>query len=518
MAKDLSQPLEAINAVISCGLLAFSIALIMGLIAKSETKISGDVSPALAYVTLWGAIIWLTMVEGGQGSLVGLTPVNLDLYKESHKLAYKSTVVCYEGDNLDRYLLGRQFMVVLVVFTVNMSGGPNEGATLWGLPDWIFDIFLGGGLAMILLTCNVGQLNSQVNASHCMLDYINNYFAYFTFVVAMLIEFSGLLHASYLVQYAVAAMAGKPIESNEEARGFGANVFFWGRCLVSLAILGFCFAVTFEALFSEQTTLWSGVPPSAAIVVWVALMCVVGMLEGMQIAFFAMAKLPESERGDSYWAKKTCGLLFKGEGVNLPGFMIGRQLCVVSCMFFVARVTSVSLGENDDGTTKDNIFGVSNGLQELFNFGFLGALIVTIVASISWQLVASAFPMLFLNSPFTYFLLSFCLLLESTGICNAAWVLAAIHKKIAGFQRDEVYIGTAEERAKKNMGDDVSALPLGVGHMAKLPGFFEQVGLPPAVLELMENDPSVKKFVDDLMDSMHSRNSAAAAEVNSEVP
>lgn len=510
MAKDLSQPLEAIKAVISCGLLIFSIVLIMGLIAKGETKISGDVSPALAYVTLWAAIIWLTMVEGGQGSLVGLTPVNLDLYKESHKLAYKSTVVCYEGDNLDRYLLGRQFMVVVVVFTVNMSGGPNEGAELWGLPGWVFDIFLGGGLAMILLTCNVGQLNSQVNASHCMLDYINNYFAYFTFCVAMLIEFSGLLHASYLIQFAVAAMSGKPIESNEEPREGLAKAFFWFRCLLSLAILGFCFAVTFEALFNEQTTLWGGVPPSVAVIVWVALMCVVGMLEGMQIAFFAMAKLPESERGDSYWAKKTCGLLFKGEGVNLPGFMIGRQLCVVSCMFFVARVTSVSL---DDG--EDNIFGVSDGLQELFNFGFLGALIVTIVASIAWQLVASAFPMLFLNSPFTYILLSLCLALEATGICNASWVLAAIHKKIAGFQRDEVYIGTAEERAAKNKGDDTSHLKSGAGHIYKLPGFAEHLVMPSAMKDLIANDPSVKKFVDDLMDSVHS---AGNAEVSADVP
>ena len=513
MAKDLSQPLEAFKAFYSVALLIFSVIMIMGLIANSQTKLSGDVSPVLAYFTLWGAIIWLTMVEGGQGSLVGLAPVHLELYKESHSLTHKSTVVCYKGDNLDRYLLGRQFMVVLTVFTVNISGGPNEGAELWGLPNWVFDIFLDGGLAMILLTCNVGQLNSQVNASHCMLDYINNYFAVFTFYVAMLIEFSGLLHASYLVQMAVAAIAGTPIESNEPPRNAAQSAFFWGRCLFSLAILGFCFAVTFEALSNGQTTLWSGVPSGAAIIVWMVLMCIVGMLEGMQIAFFAMAKLPESERGDSYWAKKTCTLLFKGEGVNLPGFMIGRQLCVVSCMFFVARVTSVKIETGDD-----NVFGVNQGLQELFNTGMLGALIVTIVASISWQLVGSAFPMLFLNNPFTYFLLSFCLLLESSGICNAAWVLAAIHKKIAGFERDEVYIGTAEERAKKNMGDDADALPVGPGHIAKLPGFFEKVGLPPAVLELMENDPSVRKFVDDLMDSMHSRQSAHAADINSGIP
>merc|ERR1712106_276505 len=122
-----------------------------------------------------------------------------ELYKESHKLAYKCSHICHKGDALDRYLLGRQFMVVIVVFTVNMSGGPNADAELWGLPKVIIDIFLGFGLAMILFTCMVGQLNSQVNASHHMLDYLNNYFGLFTLWVANLIEFSGLLHASYVV-------------------------------------------------------------------------------------------------------------------------------------------------------------------------------------------------------------------------------------------------------------------------------------------------------------------------------
>merc|ERR1712008_592284 len=111
---------------------------------------------------------------------------------------------------------------------------------------------------------------------------------------------------------------------------------------------------------------------------------------------------------------------------NLPGFMVGRQLCVVSCMFFVARVTSVKMGEDDE-----NLFGVSDPAQELFNTGLLGALMLTILGSISWQLVASAFPLAFMRSPITYVLLRICLGLECTGICQGAWVLAAIHKKVA---------------------------------------------------------------------------------------
>jgi hypothetical protein len=52
----------------------------------------------------------------------------------------------------------------------------------------------------------IGQLYSQVNASHSAIDYINAYFALFTLSVARGIEFSGLFHASYLVQILVDAL------------------------------------------------------------------------------------------------------------------------------------------------------------------------------------------------------------------------------------------------------------------------------------------------------------------------
>jgi hypothetical protein len=42
--------------------------------------------------------------------------------------------------------------------------------------------------------------------------------------------------------------------------------------------------------------MWDGVPAGAAVVVFFILVSVVGLLEGLQIAFFAVAKIPESER------------------------------------------------------------------------------------------------------------------------------------------------------------------------------------------------------------------------------
>ena len=273
------------------------------------------------------------------------------------------------------------------------------------------------------------------------------------------IEFSGILHTCYLIQKLFAWLAGKPIQSNEPPRSALANIFFYGRCAMSIAILVFSFVVTLTALFGGNTTMWSSVPPGASIVIFFGLLCIVGLLEASQIAYFAVTKLTKEERGHSYFGEKSCEILFKNNNHNLAAFMVGRQLCVVSCMFIIARIASVSMKEGES-----NLFGVSDATQGLFSTGLLGALIVAIIGSITWRLLASAFPLFFLANPACYILLRWCLLLEYTGILHGAWVLAAIHKKLAGFQRDEVYIGTAEERAAQNLADKSKNVPVGAGH------------------------------------------------------
>jgi len=451
-----SNAIQMIKQGYSSILLVFSIALIVGIIFTEQTRLSHNSHPVVALVVLLVSVTWLTMVEGGQGALVGLGPVDPDLYKESHKLTHKCTTFVFKGDNLNRYLLGRQFMVILIVFVVELSGAYHSSEDhdgLWGLPGWLITIFLGSGLAMIMFTCMVGQLNSEIIGCHYMLDYLNSWFAVITIWVAMGIEFSGILHICYLVQQSVGYIAGQPIQSNEPPRGLLQNIFFYGRCLFSIALLAFSFAVTFSAIFQKKTTVWESVPPYASVIIFFVLMGVIGVLEGSQIAYFACVKMQKVERGEDgkmgYFAKRSSEILFRNENHNLAAFLVGRQLCVVSCMFFIARITAVKVE-----TPEDNIFGVPNGVQKIFNTGLLGAIIVAVVASVSWRLIASAFPLQFFKNPIPYFFLRFCLVLEMTGILHGAWVIANIIIKLSGVQRDEIYIGTAEERAaaltKKN--------------------------------------------------------------------
>merc|ERR1712127_748385 len=273
----------------------------------------------------------------------------------------------------------------------------GAGADVLGLPDWVTAIFLGSGIAMVLQNVVVGQLTSQVNASHMMLDYINNHFMTFW-------------------------AAGKPVESNEPPKTGFTFAFFWGRVLFSLGVLGFALAVTIEALYLGKTSAWDGIPDTVSLILFIVLMCCVGLLEGMQIAFFTVAKLPKSERGSSSLALKTCHCLFKNGGKNLPGFMCGRQMTVTLCFFIIARVTTI----NVDIGNEPNIFGVPDYIQRMFNLGFMGALTTTILGSIAWQLVAGSFPIAFLSNPIVYVFLQFALFLEATGICSAAWFLALI--------------------------------------------------------------------------------------------
>mmetsp|Transcript_55721 Transcript_55721/g.67167 ORF Transcript_55721/g.67167 Transcript_55721/m.67167 type:complete len:516 (+) Transcript_55721:75-1622(+) len=493
--------------IYSTCLLIFCSLIVMTVIWSGNTRIGQDSHAIVSFFIFVLAISWLAIVEGGQASLVGLPPVQMDLYKESHPISHKTMAIINKGDNLDRYLMGRQFMVLALVFIENMCGHPvDEERKILGMPLVINKIFLGTGLALFFMTAMGAKISAQVNASRCMLDYGDNYFCFLTMQAARLIEVSGLLHCCYVVQMFFAYASGQPLKSKEAPRNAVQSLFFWTRVVLSTAILVFALTVTISALFEEKTTMWKGVPPTVSVILFFGFMTVVGMLEGMQIAFFAVAKMTDAEREVKPWAKKTCDILFEGDGRNLPGFMVGRQMCVTLCFFIVARVTTVIPPEKGE----KNLLDVGDALQKFFETGLLGALITTILASITWQLVASAFPMAFLSTPITYVLLRFCLLLEWTGLCQGAWVVARLEAKIRGLKRDEIFIGTADERALKQIKDKSENLK-GPARPVPLIGY---TNVPDGSLELMSINEGVKDVSKKTTDSNSSMEDTTRTEVN----
>ena len=429
----------------SLALLVFSVTVVMAAMFTDQTKMTDEgMPPIAAFFIFWFLIIWLATMEGGQGALVGLQPIDKTLFMNSHPISFKNTSVAHFESNMERFIVGRQFLVVLVVFVINLMASAIPDASVLNLSSTMVEIFLGSGIALILTTITLGQLTAQVNAANCMLDFINNYFMTFTVYVSLAIETSGLLHSVYLVQIIFAKIAGKQDELDSPTKKSTTSKFlFWIRVVASLTILGFAFAVTLSALFQGKTTMYEGVPEAVSVIIFFVLMCFVGLMEGMQIALFAVVNLPQEELEQHHAAKRVCELTFHGR--NLQAFLIGRQIMVTICMFIVARITAVNVDTATDDS--ENIFTMKDGMQAFFNTGLLGAVITTVVASLAWRIVASSFPVAFLSNPLIYIIIRLCLILEASGICSAAWLLAYVQKLVMGYEMDEVFIGTPDERA-----------------------------------------------------------------------
>ena len=107
-------PLELFKQFYSTCLVIFSVVIVTALMFTENTKVAADAHPVVALVVMWLGILWMSMVEGGQCSMVGLPPIDRELYKDSHKITYQICSLGHKGDNLDRYLMGRQVSTTIL--------------------------------------------------------------------------------------------------------------------------------------------------------------------------------------------------------------------------------------------------------------------------------------------------------------------------------------------------------------------------------------------------------------------
>jgi hypothetical protein len=244
-------------------------------------------------------------------------------------------------------------------------------------------------------------------------------------------------------------LTGAKSEKSEDAdeEPIWMKAFFWLRVLFSLLALSFCFAVVIHEILEGRTTMWSGVPGGVSVLIFFVLMAFVGMMEGMQIALFAVLRMDQAKIKQSHpMAHANCELTFRGN--NLPAFLVGRQICVTICMFVVARVTGINTDHQDfiDGATS---FDVGSSAQDFINTGLLSALITTIIGSLAFRVIASASPLLFLSNPIINVIIRLCLCLEATGVMNFSWVTAIVLRWIMRAKPDETYTKAPEFVVKK---------------------------------------------------------------------
>ena len=437
--------IDIFKYVYSSLLLAFCLVVVMCAIFTKQTKATDayNMPPVAAFSVFWLMIMWLAVLEGGQGCIVGLQSVDTALYAQSHPRTLQCMEIVQKDDNVERFIIGRQFLVVLVVFVTNLMASAIPDADVVGLHEDVSKVFLDSGAALILVAIILGQLTSQISATTCMIDFINNRVMLFTIYAALAIEASGILHCTYLVQMIFSYFAKTTSDPNHQSseRSMFQKTLFWSKVCLSVVLLVFALHTTLLALFEGQTAMWEGVPGAVSVLLFFALMGLVGLMEGIQIALFAVLRMSEEELSSNRSAFSCCKLAF--EGRNFEAFLIGRQIAVTMCMFIIARISTIEVDIDDPDS--DNIFSVKDGTQEFLNTGLLGAIITTIFASLAWRIIASSFPLAFMSNPLIYGIIWFCLILEKSGLCSAAWLLATVQKYILCYKADEIYLCTLEK-------------------------------------------------------------------------
>ena len=101
--------LDYVRFVFSGLLVIFSTVVTFYAIIEQKTSFFPEVVPGWAALIMFLIVVfWLGVVEGLQLALVELKRLSPDSYKMTHPKAHAFMQIVNKGDNLERFLMGRQ--------------------------------------------------------------------------------------------------------------------------------------------------------------------------------------------------------------------------------------------------------------------------------------------------------------------------------------------------------------------------------------------------------------------------
>ena len=122
-------------------------------------------------------------------------------FRRSHPRAFRLHAMVKDGQNVQRFLVGRQFFVVFVVFLIaQLTTFRNLDL---GLPEWLHVSIIDTGLAGALFTLCFGQLVPQLVASTHPMLMMGFYGAYEATRLCITLEWLGICQASWVIKRAM---------------------------------------------------------------------------------------------------------------------------------------------------------------------------------------------------------------------------------------------------------------------------------------------------------------------------
>ena len=219
----------------------------------------------------------------------------------------------------------------------------------------------------------------------------------------------------------------------------------------SAGLLLFSGVVVCYSILEQKTSMWKEVPGWASLLIFIFVLWCLGVMEGLQIALVELKRLnPEFYQNTHPTAYKLGQIASRGD--NIEKFLMGRQVFVVCSVFFAAKLTTIH-GRTEEGF----LFYVPAWVQAVFlETGLLACVVVVIVAQLMPQIVASIYPVQFLELLVMRPAYYACIVLESTGLTHFCWVLAYLFSRVFRMKEEhfEIQLQDESKTEKRNAAND----------------------------------------------------------------
>jgi len=435
-----------------------------------------DSEPVLEALFFLFMLTWIGLLEGCQISIVGLQGVDLEPFKDSHPRAYKCLKLAYQGPNVERFLVGRQFLLLWNGFLCGRVGGAadivgTDHDPNFKIGDWEWDwnsagsqIFWSNSFLLIIIIVAFAQLPTQLLAEDKMLGFMElPFMAYYTVLLPTLfMESLGLTHSAYFLKDFLVWACNIDTTDEDPSKRMPKDFWYYFKCVESCCVVVFCGVFLLKGWFLKQTGAthgkgWEDMDGYAAIAVSIFFLFIMACAEGIQVSALALQRRPSEDFKDKPNVYRILMMLGGSDGVeyegrNMKAFLVGRQFFVAMMVILLGRVTAYGGSKGVLVPEGETDWGMGKGFNEWFlQTGFCGAIFVVNVAQLATQITASIFPVGLINNKFMNLMLAAMLFTEFSGLANACYPLMWFLSWVFKMEPDPQFTKLAE----KNKGANV---------------------------------------------------------------
>ena len=188
-----------VRYLVSTALLIFGLGVILRAIILKRTLFWSSVPWGVCLALFFVLIIVLGALEGLQVAIVELAKIPAKSYHRSHPRAYRIARISQRLDALAHFLMGRQLLVVMIVFFLARLCTFHDPL----FPAWLNKSLFNTGLFGAMIVVLIGNLPAQIYAA----DYGNALRfnsipgMHFVLYACLLIEWTGITHAALLLPW-----------------------------------------------------------------------------------------------------------------------------------------------------------------------------------------------------------------------------------------------------------------------------------------------------------------------------